>query len=235
MSDQTYINDVMLATYRAWAEALCAPVFWRMSNGRMTNGTMTFLRTTSTVLGLTNKHVADGLTNSDNRGWQLGNAQFDPNRIIARHPHLDLATYQLSDVFLSAAGKDAATVTTWPPTRPSMDQPIALGGFPGIYRQPIGANVSFGFAWFAGKVSVEGDATIGIVLNLNESIATTPERIPAHASLGGCSGGPVFRVVESNGIERLELAAIIDQCSSVSETVLARPLTGLADDGTFIN
>jgi hypothetical protein len=235
MNSQMYIDDAMLATYRSWAEAVCAPVFWRMSDGRMNNGTITFLRTTSTVLGLTNKHVADGLKNSDNRGWQLANAQFDPDRIIAVHPQLDLATYQLSDVFLAAAGKHAATVTTWPPTRPFMDQPIALGGFPGMYRQPSGPNISFGFAWFAGKVNVEGDANIGIVLDLNESIATTRDRIPAGANLGGCSGGPVFRVIESNRLERLELAAIIDQCSSSSETLLARPLQALADDGTFIN
>ncbi len=235
MTSQMYINNALLATYRSWAEAVCAPVFWRMSNGRMNNGTITFLRTASTVLGVTNKHVADGLINSNDRGWQLGNAQFDPNRIIARHPDLDLATYQLSDVFLSAAGKDAATVTTWPPRSPAMNQPIALGGYPGMYRRVIGPNVSFGFAWFAGSVTVEGDATIGIVLNLDESIATTAERIPAHAERGGCSGGPVFRVVASNGIERLELAAIIDQCSGASETVLARPLTSLGDDGSFLN
>jgi hypothetical protein len=228
-----YLNNAMLGIYRAWAEGLCALVFWRMSDGRMNNGTITFLRTASMVLGVTNAHVADGLLNSDDRGWQLGNAQFDPKRIIARHPELDLATYQLSDVFLSAAGKDAATVSAWPPARPGMDEPIALGGFPGSYRRANGVNVSFGFAWFAGTVSVEGNATIGIVLNLDESIATTPERIPAHVNLGGSSGGPVFRVIESNGIERLELAAIIDQCSQASETVLARPLSALAEDGTF--
>jgi hypothetical protein len=235
MDVNSYIKDPMIREYRSWAERLCAPVFWRMSDGRMNNGTVTFLRTTEAVLGITNAHVADGLANSDDRGWQLANAQFDPNRIIARHPQLDLATYQLSDVFLSAAGKDAATVSVWPPNRPSLDDPIALGGYPGMYREVSGGNVSFGFAWFAGKVNVEGDATIGIVLNLDESIATTPERIPAHANLGGSSGGPVFRIIESNGIERLELAAIIDQCSSVSETVLARPLSVLAADGTFVN
>ena len=231
----SYIEDAMVREYRSWAERLCAPVFWRMSDGRMNSGTVTFLRTTEAVLGITNAHVADGLANSNDRGWQLGNAQFDPNRIIARNSNLDLATYLLSDVFLSTVGKDAATVSDWPPSRPSMDDPIALGGYPGMYRKVSGGNVSFGFAWFAGKVTVEGDATIGLVLNLDESIATTPERIPAHANLGGSSGGPVFRIVESNGIERLELAAIIDQCSSVSETILARPLSVLVPDGTFVN
>lgn len=233
-SVHSYVEHPMIRRYRSWAECLCAPVFWRMSDGRMNNGTVTFLRTTEAVLGLTNAHVAYGLANSNDRGWQLGNAQFDPNRIIACHPKLDLATYRLSDVFLSAAGKDAATVSVWPPNRPSMDEPIALGGYPGMYRKVSAGNVTFGFAWFSGKVTVEGDATVGIVLNLGESIATTPERIPAHANLGGSSGGPVFRVVESSGIERLELAAIIDQCSQVSETVLARPLNSLAPDGTFM-
>jgi hypothetical protein len=82
-------------------------------------------------------------------------------------------------------------------------------------------------------VNVEGQSSIGIVLDLAESIATTPRQIPANPSLGGCSGGPVFRVVDFNGIERLELAAIIYQYSQTSETMLAHPLNTLVQDGTF--
>ena len=201
----------------------------------MNNGTFTFLRTTAGVLGITNAHVADGLANSNGRGWQLGNAQFDPNRLIARDPTLDLATYELSDVFLAAAGKDAATVSSWPPKPPSMNEPITLGGYAAMYREANAGKVKFGFTWFAGKANVEGDATVGIVLNLDESIATTPDRIPSYPNLGGCSRGPVFRIVDSNRIERLELAAIIYQCSQVSETVLARPLNTLAENGAFVS
>jgi hypothetical protein len=104
-----------------------------------------------------------------------------------------------------------------------------------MYREANAGKVKFGFTWFAGRANVEGDATVGIALHLDESIATTPERIPSYPNLGGCSGGPVFRIVDSNGIERLELAAIIDQCAQASETVLARPLSTLAEDGTFVN
>jgi hypothetical protein len=146
MNSEMYIDWAILSVYRSWAEGLCAPVFWRMSDGRMNNGTITFLRTSSMVLGLTNAHVADGLANSNDRGWQLGNAQFDPKRIIARHPTLDLATYQLSDVFLAAAGKDAAaTVPAWPPRPPALNEPIVLGGYPAMYREASAGNVEFGF------------------------------------------------------------------------------------------
>jgi len=229
----SYIDNPMIREYRTCAESCCAPIFWRMPNGKMNNGTFTFLRTTAGVFGITNAHVADGLANSNGRGWQLGNAQFDPNRLIARDSTLDLATYELSDVFLSAAGKVAATVPSWPPKPPSMNEPITLGGYAAMYREANAGKVKFGFTWFAGKANVEGDATVGIVLNLDDSIATTPDRIPSHPNLGGCSGGPVFRIVDSNRIERLELAAIIDQCSQESEMVLARPLNTLAENGTF--
>lgn len=224
----------MIRAYRAWAESLCAPVFWRMANGRMNNGTVTFLKTKDAVLGITNAHVVDGLVNSDERGWQLGNAQFDPNRIIARHPSLDLATFQLSNVFLTTAGKNAATVPHWPPKSPAFGDPITLGGYPGQNRTALAGIVTFDVAWFAGKVKVEGESTTGVVLDISESIATTRRRIPAHANLGGCSGGPVFRVVEAAGIERLELCAIICQYSQASEIMLACTLTDLREDGTFV-
>lgn len=48
-----------------------------------------------------------------------------------------------------------------------------------------------------------------MVLDISNSIATSPTRIPVDADLGGWSGGPVFRVVEENLLERLELTAII--------------------------
>jgi hypothetical protein len=232
---QMHIDNAMLRAYQSWAEGLCAPVFWRKSDGRMTNGTFTFLRTASQVLGVTNRHVAEGLENSDKRGWQLGGAQFDPDRLIAQHPTLDLATFRLSDVFLAPAGKDAATVTHWPPTKPRLGEPIMLGGYPGMYREPNLGNVKFDFAWFAGKVNVEGDRSIGMVLDIAESVATSVRRIPANADLGGCSGGPVFRVVDSGAIERLELAAIIYQYSRTSETMLAHPLNSLTEDGGFLS
>jgi hypothetical protein len=228
-----HIDHSIVRAHEAAAKGSCAPVFWRKPNGRMTNGTVTFVRTPSQVLGVTNAHVADGLVNSDGGGWQLGGAQFHPNRLIDRHPTLDLATFELSDVFLATAGGHAATVPTWPPVGPSVGDPIMLGGYPGTYREQLPGSVNFSFAWFAGKVESVSETTIGLALNIGTSISTSPQRIAAHADLGGCSGGPVFRVVDSGGIERLELVAIIFEYSTEYEIMRAHLLRDLAPDGLF--
>jgi hypothetical protein len=150
---------------------------------------------------------------------------------------MDLATFQLSDVFLCQAGDRfrPATVTAWPPIPPSEGEAAMFGGFPGIYRnQKDDGSVDFSFAWFAGKVQSSSRNNIGIVLDIARSIATSPlPRIPPNADLGGWSGGPVFRVIEEGSIERLELAAIIYEYSPVNEITLAHPLSDLAEDGTF--
>ncbi len=69
--------NAMLATYQSWAHSLCAPVFWQEKGGASHNGTVTFLRTEKEVLGITNKHVADGLmgcTEDIGNRCQIGNA-----------------------------------------------------------------------------------------------------------------------------------------------------------------
>lgn len=231
----SYIDHPIINQYRALVENLCAPLFWRKANGEMLNGTVTFLRTATHVLGITNKHVVDHLTDTDGRGWQLGCAQFEPDRIIARHPKLDLATIQLSEVYLTTAGKCAASIPEWPPKHPALGSAIALGGYPAETRVVDAGRVIFDFVWFAGKVQVEGNSTTGMVLNIADSIPTTQRRILKGAKLNGCSGGPVFSVLEKGQLEYPELAAIIYQCSDVSETVLAHPLNILAEDGTFID
>jgi hypothetical protein len=61
-----------------------------------------------------------------------------------------------------------------------------------------------------------------------------PSRVPAHADLGGWSGGPVFRIVEQETVTRLEIAGVIYEYTSGYEIVLAHPLSCIAADGTFL-
>jgi hypothetical protein len=226
-----------LGAYQTWAQRLCIPVFWRDATRQMHNGTITLVRTPSHVLGITNAHVADGLADCTyelGTGCQIGGAHLDPSRLIARHPTMDLATFRLSDVILAPAGGDPATVSTWPPKPPTEGDVVMYGGYPAMYRQELSGNVDFMFACFAGKVASASDSHVGMVLEIERSESISPSRIPPNADLGGWSGGPVFRVVDSNGIERLELAAIIYEYSAPSEIAFAHPLSSLAPDGNFI-
>lgn len=239
----------MVASYEAWAKSLCAPVFWQNHDGDMRNGTMTFVQSESELLGITNAHVADGLKDCKDeigKRCQIGGAYLDPARLIAKHPNLDLASFRLSSVLMGQIGfladlttdktkqHEATTVPNWPPSSPSEGAPVMFGGYPALYRQShSNGNVEFKFAWFAANVQSTSDRNVGMVLQIDRSISVSPIRIPSHADLGGWSGGPVFRVVESGLIERLELSAIIYQYSESTEIALAHPLTSLQPDGSF--
>ncbi len=230
----------LIRVHERLAQSICAPIIFPDNEGHYHNGSMTFIRSDSEVLGITNAHVADRITHcKDELGkrCQVGAAYFDPTRLIARDPILDLATFHLSDVFLNevAAPKPAiaATVTIWPPKPPSEGEPVLYGGYPGCYREHSGGSVSVSFAWFAGKVQSVSPNNIGMVLDIENSVATSPTRIPRDADLGGWSGGAVFRIVEENLLERLELTAIIYEYTDTYGIALARPLTSLLPDGTF--
>lgn len=213
---------------------------------------MTFLRNElDDVLGLTNAHVADGMAgclDEVGKRAQVGGAYLSPNWLIAKHPTLDLATFHLSDIVLGQVGfladysispnahHVAATVPVWPPCPPLEGQPVMYCGYPASYRRDLdGGNVEFTFAWFAGKLRSSSDHHVGLVLDLETSGSFSPTRIPPNADLGGMSGGPVFRIVDASGIERLELAALVYEYSPAFEIAFAYPLISLQPDGTFID
>lgn len=165
--------DAFFSPYLLWAKSLCTPVFWRDANQHMHNGTMTFLRTQSHVLGVTNTHVADGLANCSEEsgtGCQIGGARLDPVRLIAHHPTMDLATFRLSDIMLATAGHSAATVSKWPPDPPSVGDVVMCGGYPAIYREERAGKIDFTFACFVGKVGSVSDRHIGMVLNQSRKL-----------------------------------------------------------------
>ena len=199
---------------------------------------MTFVRTRSHVLGITNAHVADSLvscTDYVSSGCQVGGARFDPARLIARHQDMDLATFRLSDVFLAAVGPghDAATLSVWPPKAPSVGDPVMYGGFPATYREDRDGEVDFMFATFATKVYTVSDRHIGMMMEIERTESFSSSRIPPNTNLCGWSGGPVFQLVDSNGVERLELSAIIYEYSESWEIAFAHPLNSLNEDGDF--
>jgi hypothetical protein len=69
-----------------------------------------------------------------------------------------------------------------------------------------------------------------MVLEIARAKSLSSNRVLPHAELGGWSGDPVFRVVDSDGIERLELGAIIYEHNSTLEIALAHPLSSLTEE-----
>jgi hypothetical protein len=233
--------------YEFQARCSSAPVFYDDNKGVTHNGTMTFLKTESKLIGLTNKHVSRAISECGQQGRRcnLGGTELDPNRLIVEHPEKDLATYELSDVLLGNVGilidgkaqpnkHQPATVTTWPPKPPKEGAPVLYGGYPGCERAPLNdGNVTFGFFWVANKVGNASDRNISMVMNLEESISVGQRRLEQGVGLGGWSGGPLFRLVDENLIEHLELSAIIYEYSANTGIVFAHPITDLNPDGTF--
>jgi hypothetical protein len=109
-----------------------------------------------------------------------------------------------------------------------------FGGYPAAYRhERSDGTVDFNFAWFAAKVQSSSDKNFGMVLEISRSISISPTPITADIDLGGWSRGPVFRIADESGIERLELSAIIYEYSAINEIALAHPLIDLMPNGTF--
>jgi len=148
---------------------------------------------------------------------------------------MDLATFQLSDVFLTQVGprQFASEVRFWPPAIATEGSPVMFGGYPATYRtERADGMVDFNFAWFAAQVQSSSSKNVGMVLEISRSISVCPTAITNDIDLGGWSG-PVFRVADESGIERLELSAIIYEYSPINEIALAHPLTDLLPDGSF--
>jgi len=238
MTSQTlieYINQV-----REWAEGCCAPVFYRDDTDQQHNGSMTFVDTGQEILGITAGHVADSIIkHCDSRpghGCQVGSADLDPNRLIARHQDLDLAIFRLSAPFVTTASKHTVTIPSWPPRAPRIGELGLFCGYPGIYRntRERERQIEVAFLYFVGLVESVSDRHFGMSLRIGDAYSHGHERVPEHADLGGWSGGAVFRVIEDDVLARLELAGIIYEYSPVSEIVLAHAVSCVGQNGTFM-
>lgn len=226
-----------IPTLEAWAKSACAPVFFRTASGNCSNGTMTFLDSGGTILGLTAGHVAREIvaTCGGRPGYrcQVGATELQLSSLIAVHPTLDLACFRLSPELVAAARHNAVTVSVWPPQVIVERDLVLYGGYPGMYREEIEGRFDNAFVWFGALVDSASEHQGGTALRIGESMTAGEERVPANADLGGWSGGPVFRLTERESLTRLELAGIIYEYDNNTEIVLAHNLRSLRRDGTF--
>ncbi|MGB7202643.1 MAG: hypothetical protein WBD16_10280 [Pyrinomonadaceae bacterium] len=227
--------------FERWAKRHCAPIYWVGDDGKPHNGTITFLKTSSKILGLTNKHVADALVESSFEAqstMKLGSAPFDPKYFISKHPDLDLATFEIPSVYLPLVGlsqsHEACTVTEWPPRLPGENDILVLAGYPDRYRLGVVNEAEeFKLAWIAGKINEKPGRNISMLLGIETGTSIDEDRIEPNAPLNGISGGPVFRYVDAHNIERLELTGVVHSTDFSSCIALAHPLISLNEDGSF--
>jgi hypothetical protein len=219
------------------AKSYLAALWWRDSTGNLRNGTISFISTGKEVLGVTAGHVADAVIAHSHtpQGFniQIGSARFEnPSaRLIDIKRHPDLATFKLSDVFVTTAGRNIATSRVWPPQRPVPGDLVMFAGHPGQNKQDRVREVEFDFAWFVGKLDSASEDNIGMVLKIRESMSLPgARRTEPESDLGGCSGGLVLRVAESP-IVTLEPVGIIHTYSPTLELLYAHPLCRIDEHG----
>ena len=228
-----------LRQYEILAKAQCAPIIWPDEDNICEGGTMTFLRTSRGIIGITNRHVAEGIEKQSHRTdivFQLGHLRFDPRRLIQKHPDLDLATYDISEVALATARHEAASVRSWPIPKPNKNDTLMMGGWPGHDRkQKDDGNLELPFSWIAANISGEPGRYITIEPNMEDRTAISERGMEPVIDFGGWSGGGVYRYVGEPDviIEYLELCGIVTESHENGYFVMAHDLTSLNEDGTF--
>lgn len=249
-----YVKSGMLRVISDLAHNLCAPLWWNEpdqvgpGHGRMA-GTVCLVNTGSAILGITADHVHTWITERLDSGavqWcQLGGHTFDPrNHIVDRDPVLDLATYRLSEIQISATGRHLHSPRSWPPPRLAANDICVTGGYPWelsftqpapdgpAYSQaPTHRNVSF--VHFFSRLTDSAADMDHILIGEKTSIPWHGKGLPPDTNLGGMSGGPTFRFSESPGeLSTLTLCSITSKHSF--EVIHARPLTLVHEDGTIV-
>lgn len=225
-----------VAQVQAFAKSVCAPVFLTRRDD-MFQGSMTLTTGESGFLGVTAGHVADAMADSDCTFSQVGKTRLEPGSLIHRSKEWDLASFGLAPDTVAASGHLAYTVRAWPLPSLTAGDFVLAGGYPGKYRRHSSGEINVAFVWFAGRLQTVSDNNLGLSLEIGSSICTGDERVAEHEDLGGCSGGPVFRLTEtrdSGGMRAdFELAGIIYEYSPTWELLLAHPLAPMSGSGRF--
>jgi hypothetical protein len=230
-----------LPALRSIVNSACVPFWWHGVNAQGKyhihhNGTICFLQTGKRLIGVTAHHVFEHYRTakaqySDIR-CQFGGVTIEPEtRLIGESTVLDLATFDVSEVIVTAAGGFPYAAVTWPSSEASVNDALLYDGYPGVLRKEHEATADLPFQWFAGTpISV---TTENLKLHIDWENFHQPlkgQHID-NVDMGGFSGGPVFRLVPGPPVERLELVAFIYEWQPSLSLLLARPSHYIADNG----
>jgi hypothetical protein len=232
---------------------MCAPFWWSSQSGQNPpeirgNGTVCYVNTGTLHIGITCDHVFQGYLDDkakyENVECQFGNNRFDPEtRLIDRSPldELDLATFDVPEVFVSASPRNYHhNALKWPPDPANEKDVLLHGGYPQVLRNPGTGQVEFPFQWFATRLNSVNSERLVLEPDVEHVYWPGHEGEKINTSFGGQSGGPVYRVIDANRekgelLDRLELVGFIDRQIMGGHLVLAKPATYIRPDGTMIH
>jgi hypothetical protein len=237
-----------LPRLREFAMSKCAPFFWSSQEAGqppkiLHNGTICYVRTGQRDIAITANHVyqkyLDDLERFPSVEAQFGGSTIYPERrLIDRDARLDLATFDVPEVFVTAGAKAYHTPASWPPPPLKQGELVLYGGCPGALREPDGRDIVWpfqSFTWLATEVT---DVSIALHVDFQNLFWPGHENERINENPGGISGGPVFRVIEDlQGADKrvyLELAGIAYEYYDPWETVLARHIRHVSADGSLV-
>jgi hypothetical protein len=207
------------------------------------NGSMCYVRTPERALGITAHHVykqyLKDLAEKPTVHAQFGgNTIYPEKRFIEGDENLDLATFDVPEVFVAAGHHYHHTPIGWPTPRLQPGEVVLYGGYPGSLRevelkkeQPSVA--TFPFQTFAWRVSEVTEQNIVMVVDFENLFWPEHEGEKINENPGGASGGPVYRVIESS-VDRLEIVGFIYEYHDAMELMLARHADVIKADGTIV-
>lgn len=233
-----------LPKLRELAMNMCAPFFWSShEDGQpakiLHNGSICCVKTPERGLGITADHVyrqyLDDRRNQPNVEAQFGSNTIDPERqLIDRDEGLDLATFVIPDVFISASPRHFFhEPTAWPPPPLQQKEMVLYGGYPGTLKEIKPGEAVFPFQSFTWRVTdVANDSMVMHVDFANLYWPGHKKGEQINENPGGISGGPVYRVIEDT-VDRLEIVGFVFEYYSPWETMRARHARRVNANGTI--
>lgn len=232
-----------LRALRAQVRAVCAPFWWHGRDENkiyriLHNGTVSFVDTGMRKLAITADHVLAQYLKDRARDpgitCQFGSSTVEiSDRIIARDSKQDLATIEMSEVLVGGAGASFHAPVKWPPPPVSLGDVVLCGGYPGNQRIEREVTADLPFQWFIGRATSASPHNLSLHLDFDNIHTPIGNADVLNRSIGGMSGGPIFRFV-SSPIEYFEQVGVIYQLHESLELVVARPTVLICPDGSIL-
>lgn len=245
LDESGYLNQI-----REFAMARCAPFFWSsQEHGQppklLHNGTITYVATGQRELGITNAHVfnsyeKDRAEQPDVEAQFGGSTIYPEQRLIDRTLPLDLATLDVPKLFLDSnpSGKKHNRPVGWPPAKLKAGELVIYGGYPGALKEPKTGEIVWPFQTFTWWATEVTESNIVLHVDFPNLLWPGHEEEKINETLGGISGGPVFRIVETVDPETkkignvyFELVGICYEYSAMVDSVFARHIDHVLADG----
>lgn len=231
--------------YRSILNKCVAPLYWHgpcwdYERRICSSGTLTFVRTSERVFGVTAAHVLRDyrrVKSEPGVRCQLLDELFEPE-VIDQSKDLDLATVAITPEVVAGIGKEVVPVPlARPGDTPQEGRGIMLCGYPGQDRdeQP-GLNVVWGLFTVLGVARRVNAKQITWVPDPKHNVPTEDVQIPPpNKELGGISGGPLIaRYGKAGGMRPYySLAGVVVEASAALENVVAIRAEFIRPDGTI--